>query len=340
MPSPTRSRVRPTASGFSPSVAAQFQQVAGPADVDRADLADHLGRDEAHQFRQRRGAVRHADRAASPAGGAASASRRCRCGGTGRAATRHDGVPRRRSGRPGAGRRARRWPGRPVPAGSRRSTARRSPCRPTGRPSPSPVSTSPSITARRSAPAQKCSIASCAASLSARPTGTCRASPPDGAESVLVPSLTRPRTGMTGNRSSSWTEGSASRALARMKAFLKFAMRDRLSSPRRTGCRVARRTRPFPDTPGSRRRGRARRRRTPARRAYAAGSPAPARSATPDRYGRRPREPSITIASAPERTSRLGQHQRRGEADQLRAAVLDRAAPRRPAECRRPARRG
>ena len=117
-------------------------------------------------------------------------------------------------------------------------------------------------------------------------------------------------------------------------------MRDRFRRARRSACRAARRTRPFPDRPGSPRRGRGRRRRTPAPRGCAAGSPAPARSATPGRYGRRPPMPSITSASAPERTSRLRQHQRGGEADQLARRRPSPRAPRRRAACRRPARHG
>ena len=156
----------------------------------------------------------------------------------------------------------------------------------------------------------------------------------------LVPSLTSPRTGITGKRSSSCTDGTASRASARMKACLKLRMRDRFGGGGEAACRAARRTRPSPDRTGSPRRGRGRRRRRPAPRECAAGSPAPARSARPGRYGRRPPMPSITSASAPDADQPLGQHQGRGEADQLGAAVLDARVPRRRAECRRPARRG
>ena len=65
------------------------------------------------------------------------------------------------------------------------------------------------------------------------------------------------------------------------------------------------RRRPFADRPASPRHGRCRRRRTPAPRSDAAGSPVPGRRSRPVRYGRRPRMPSMTIASAPVRTSLL-----------------------------------
>ena len=88
------------------------------------------------------------------------------------------------------------------------------------------------------------------------------------------------------------------------EGLLEVRMRDRLWWPRRSACRAARRTRPFPGRPGSPRRGPDRRRRRPAPRGDAAGFPAPARSATPGRYGRRPRSPRSPARRRRERTSR------------------------------------
>ena len=71
MPSPTRSRVRPTALRLQPLGGGQLQDVARPQHVDRAHLADQLGGDQPHQLGQRRRAVGHQVRAAGPAGGVA-----------------------------------------------------------------------------------------------------------------------------------------------------------------------------------------------------------------------------------------------------------------------------
>ena len=140
-----------------------------------------------------------------------------------------------------------------------------------------PCSVSPSMTARRRAPAQKCSISSWAASLVSSPDWKRSRVAAWWARKRLVPALTRPRTGMTGKRSLSWMEGMASRALARMKACLKFGWAIDWRR-RRSGCRAGRRRRPFRGRPGWLRRGRCRRRRTPGPRGFRAGFPAPGRS--------------------------------------------------------------
>ena len=88
-------------------------------------------------------------------------------------------------------------------------------------------------------------------------------------------SLARARTGITGKRGSSWIDGTASRAAARMKACLNFGCAMD-SSRRQNACRAARPTRPFRDRMLSPRRGRCHRRRTPARRGFPAKFPAPA----------------------------------------------------------------
>ena len=121
MPSPTRSRVRPTASRFSPSVAASSSKSPGRSDVDRADLADQFGGDQADEVGQRRRAMRHAGRAARASRRPAARARpRWRRRGA------EGGRPTVRSRRPGRRRApARRRPGRPVPGGCRRSAARR-----------------------------------------------------------------------------------------------------------------------------------------------------------------------------------------------------------------------
>ena len=84
-----------------------------------------------------------------------------------------------------------------------------------------PVSTSPSITARRSEPAQKCSISRLAAFWSSSPRLNLSMTLRWVSRKRLVAALAMARTGMTGKRGSSWIEGIASRAEARMKACLK-----------------------------------------------------------------------------------------------------------------------
>ncbi len=91
-----------------------------------------------------------------------------------------------------------------------------------------PVSTSPSITARRSAPAQKCSISSCASFCDSSPrlkrsiTSRCIAQEP-----LASPALASARTGITGKRGSSCTDGTASRARGADEGLLEARMGDR-----------------------------------------------------------------------------------------------------------------
>ena len=84
-----------------------------------------------------------------------------------------------------------------------------------------PASMSPSMTARRSAPAQKCSISSCAAFCDSSPRVNRSITRRCIAAKRSVAGLCSARTGITGKRGSSWTEATASRAAARMNACLK-----------------------------------------------------------------------------------------------------------------------
>ena len=79
---------------------------------------------------------------------------------------------------------------------------------------------SPSITARRKAPSQKCSISSWAALSESSPRAKRSIASRCTAANRAVAGLARARTGITGNRGSSWTETTASRAAARIKACL------------------------------------------------------------------------------------------------------------------------
>ena len=76
------------------------------------------------------------------------------------------------------------------------------------------------VTARRSAPAQKCSMASCAVSRSISPALYFAITSCWVSINFLPPSLLRARTGITGNIGSTCTVVTASRALARINAFL------------------------------------------------------------------------------------------------------------------------
>ena len=95
------------------------------------------------------------------------------------------------------------------------------PCRRSGPAITEPFSTSPSITARRSAPAQKCSISSCRLLWSARP----RRKRPITSRWVRakrrVPALASARTGMTGKARVELHRGHGVARAARMKACLK-----------------------------------------------------------------------------------------------------------------------
>ena len=64
----------------------------------------------------------------------------------------------------------------------------------------------------------------------------------------LVAALAMARTGMTGKRGSSWIEGIASRAEARMKACLKLRMGDRFGGADEARAELARRPPPSPDS--------------------------------------------------------------------------------------------
>src|SRR5512145_443362 len=84
-----------------------------------------------------------------------------------------------------------------------------------------PVSMSPSMTARRNAPAQKCSIASCASFWLRSPRSNFAMTSRWASRNRSVALLPSARTGITGKRGSSCTDGTASRAAARINARLK-----------------------------------------------------------------------------------------------------------------------
>src|SRR6185312_13446881 len=179
----------------------QLEDLAGPAGVDRADFADQLRGNKLCELMQRGSVVRH--RLAQPGQQPAwrrhnfpQASTRCRAAKAATACPTSSWM---------------------IPAVGCSAVTM-----PTDCPAiTEPLSTSPSMTARRSAPAQKCSISSWASSLLKAPawkrsrvSAWCR-------RKRRVPSFVSPRTGITGNRSSNCTEGTASLALARRKARLK-----------------------------------------------------------------------------------------------------------------------
>ena len=126
----------------------------------------------------------------------------------------------------------------------------RRPCRPTARPSPSRAPhrrRSPRGAARRPRNAR---------SRAARPPRD--SSPawnrrdhlaPDARRKRRVPSLTRPRTGITGKRASSCTERHRVARAGADEGLLEARMRDALRRRRRSACRAARRPRPSPDRP-------------------------------------------------------------------------------------------
>ena len=188
-----------------------------------------------------------------------------------------------------------------------------------------PFSTSPSMTARRSAPAQKCSMSSCAASLFSSPAWKRSRVSAWWARKRLVPCVDQ---AAHRDDREPLVELDRWQRVARVgadEACLKFGMGDRFGRRRRSGCRAGRRRRPFPGS---------------ARIASPRPNPPATKTGTSRICGRiscastvsetgpiwpPASEPSITSASAPERISRLRQHQRRSEGDQLGAAVLDRA---------------
>ena len=140
---------------------------------------------------------------------------------------------------------------------------------------------------------------------------------------------------MTGRRGSIWTEGIASRAEARMKAFLKFGVGDAFVWRRRSACRAGRRPRPFRDRRRSPRRGRSRRRRTPECPWRRCGRISCASTEVETGPIWPPASiPSITSASTPERISFLASASagaKQISLAPLRLDPLDRAARRKPA---------
>ena len=203
-----------------------------------------------------------------------------------------------------------------------------------------PCSTSPSITARRSAPAQKCSISSCASFWSARRDRTASITSRWTSRKRSVALLASARTGITGKRGSSWTDGTASRAAARMKACLKFGCAIDSRGADEAGAELARRPRPSRGRTGSPRRGRCRRRRRPAPRAMCGRISCASTQVETGPIWPPASMPSITSASTPDAHQLLGQHQRRREADDLGAALLEPLRSPARAACRRPARHG
>jgi hypothetical protein len=127
-----------------------------------------------------------------------------------------------------------------------------------------PRSTSPSITARRSAPAQKCSISSCAG-------GPCRPRPHRAAcatsrclaVKASVPAFLSARTGITGRRGSSLDAGDGVAGRGADEGLLERRMRDAsvAQAKRVPSCTPPR---PSRDRTRSPRRGRCRPPRTPA----------------------------------------------------------------------------
>ena len=264
----------------------QLEHLAGAHDVGRADLGDHVGGDDADD------AVEPLLRGARPGHDVAQTAQQRRA----RSPTRGDPdralrqpespacrwVPPGCRSFPGPGPRgaalrhvrmrvspSARGEQRPAPGSTSSSRISAVLCsrvtKPTLCPAISePASTSPSITARRSAPAQKCSISSCASFCDSSPRANRSMTARCIAANRSVAGLASARTGITGKRGSSWTEGTASRAAARMKACLKFADGRSIRGRRQSGCRAAPRPRPSRDRTASPRRGRSRRRRRPA----------------------------------------------------------------------------
>ena len=200
----------------------ELQHLAGAHDVAGADLRHHVGGDDVDDLVEpllRRARAGHG--VAQPAQQAAGAG--------GRRARLHQLPARERPPScggtlavPVARERARRPPAPPARRGSRAVDCSRV-TMPTLWPAiTEPVSTSPSITARRSAPAQKCSISSCASFCDSSP----RLKRVDDVALQLeeFPACRHWRArapGSPGSARRAATDGTASRAPARMKACLK-----------------------------------------------------------------------------------------------------------------------
>ena len=169
-----------------------------------------------------------------------------------------------------------------------------------------PFSTSPSITARRSAPAQKCSICSCAS-----PMSTLALVEQLGDLALLGGELLGALVLERAHRDHRQARidlhaGHRIAGVGAEEGLLEIGVGDRSRWRRRSACRAGRRPRPSRDSRRSPRRGRSRRRRTPgARRPARAGFPAPARWSRPGRCGRRPPCPRSPARRAPERSSFL-----------------------------------
>ena len=186
-----------------------------------------------------------------------------------------------------------------------------------------PPSTSPSMTARRRRRPRNARFRAAPPSATARRALKRSMTSRWIARNRSVAGLASARTGITGKRGSSCTRRHRVARRGADEGLLEARMGDRFMGADKAGAELHAGRAHFEIGQRSPRRGRCRRRRTPAPRRDAAGSPAPAPPVETGPIWPPASLPSMTIASAPMRTSFFAIDQRRREADHARAAVAD-----------------